>query len=183
MPKTVPETLETPRLLLRAPRLEDAPELYAAVCDSLPELSPWMVWATPKYSLAGCEANTRAGVAAFAARESLRYHFFTRDGEFVGNASFHSIDWTVPKLELGYWLRTSATGRGLMREGISALCKLAEHELGAVRLEIRCDPRNVKSIRVAEACDFGLEGILRNEARDPQGALRDTCVYARVRSL
>ena len=182
-PKTIPETLETPRLLLRAPRPEDAPKLYAAVRDSLPELSPWMTWATPEYSLATCEANTRAATSAFTARESLRYHLFAKaTGEFVGNASFHHIDWTVPKLELGYWLRTSFTGKGLMREGVAALCEMAERELGAARLEIRCDTRNVKSARVAEACGFGLEGILRRETRDPHGELRDTCLYARVRA-
>ena len=182
IPKNVPERVETPRLLLRAPRLEDAPELYAAVCDSLPELSTYMTWATPEYSLAACEANTRATIASFAAREGLRYHFFSKEtGEFVGNAAFHHIDWSVPKLELGYWLRTAYVGKGLMREGIAALCDMAERELGAVRLEIRCDVRNVRSIRVAQACSFGLEGILRREARDPQGELRDTCVYARLK--
>lgn len=86
----------------------------------------------------------------------------------------------MPKLELGYWLRSGYTGKGLMREAITALCDMAEQELGAVRLEIRCDSRNLKSARVAEACDFGLEGTLRNEARDPQGGLRDTRLYART---
>ena len=180
-PEHVPETLETPRLLLRAPRLADAPALYAAVCESLPELSPYMTWATPEYSLAVCEANTRAAVALFAAREGLRYHFFSKNGEFVGNAAFHHVDWSVPKLELGYWLRTAYVGKGLMREGIAALCDMAEQDLKAVRLEIRCDTRNVKSAHVAQACGFGLEGVLRRETRDPQGELRDTCIYARVR--
>ena len=184
VPTTVPETLTTPRLLLRAPRLADAPELYAAVCDSLPELRPYMTWATPEYSLGTAQETTRKAIAQFAARESLHYRLFDRKtGAFVGYSSFHSIDWSVPKLELGYWLRTAYVGQGLMREGITALCELAERELGAVRLEIRCDVRNVKSARVAEACGFGLEGILRRETRDPQGELRDTCVYARARSL
>ncbi len=180
VPETVPETLETPRLLLRAPRPDDAPELYAAVCDSLPELSLYMSWATPEYSLSAARANTEAAIAAFTVREGLRYHFFDRmTGAFVGNASFHHIDWSVPKLELGYWLHSAYTGKGLMREAVSALCDMAEQELGAVRLEIRCDSRNLKSARVAEACGFGLAGI-RRETRDPLGNLRDTRLYART---
>lgn len=176
-----PEILETPRMLLRAPRPTDAPMLHAAVCESLAELAPYMVWATPDYTLADAEKNTRAAIDLFSARESLRYHFFDKvTGQFVGNASFHHINWSVPKLELGYWLRTSRSGEGLMREGVRALSEMAERELGAVRLEIRCDERNVRSARVAEGCGYGLEGVLRNEARDPQGQLRNTRLYARV---
>jgi len=181
MTPTPPETLTTARLLLRAPRLSDAPPLYAAVRESLSELSPYMVWATPAYSLAECEANTRAAIAQFAAREGLRYHFFDRvTGQFVGNASFHHIDWRVPKLELGYWCCTTRAGEGLVREGVAALAEMAEQVLGAARLEIRCDAHNFRSARVAEACGFVLEGTLRNESRDPQGRLRDTRLYARI---
>lgn len=177
-----PETVATARLWLRAPRPDDAPELHAAVLESLPELRPYMSWATPGYTLGECEANTRAAIAKFAAGEALRYHFFDKaSGQFVGNASFHHIDPHVPKLELGYWLRTRRWGEGLMREAVSALAEMAERELGALRLEIRCDARNLRSARVAEACGFGLEGVLRNESRDPQGRLRDTRLYARVR--
>ncbi len=177
----VPEALDTPRLLLRAPRLTDVPEVYAAVRESLAELSPFMTWATPEYSLLGCRTNTRAAIDLFRTGEGLRYHFFDRTtGVFVGNASFHHIDWGVPKLELGYWLRTSRTGEGLMLEGVRALAEMARQELGAARLEIRCDDRNLKSARVAEGCGFVLEGVMRHESRDPQGQLRDTRLYARV---
>lgn len=177
-----PETLETARLWLRAARLSDAPLLHAAVLESLPELRPYMRWATPDYTLAACKANTRAAMTQFAAGDGLRYHFFDKRSEqFVGNASFHHIDPLVPKLELGYWLRTSRSGGGLMREAVAALCEMAEQELGAARLEIRCDTRNLRSARVAEACGFRLEGVLRNACRDPQGQLRDTRLYARVR--
>lgn len=176
-----PETLYTPRLLLRAPRLTDVPHIHAAVHESLAELSAFMTWATPDYSLLGCQTNTRAAIDFFRTGEGLRYHFFDRvTGQFVGNASFHHIDWRVPKLEFGYWLRTSRSGEGLMREGVQALSEMAERELGAVRLEIRCDDRNLKSARVAEVCGFGLEGVLHNETRDPQGQLRDTRIYARI---
>lgn len=177
-----PETLETARLWLRAPRLSDAPLLHAAVLESLPELRPYMRWVTPDYTIAACKANTHAAMTQFAAGDGLRYHFFdNRSEQFVGNASFHHIDALVPKLELGYWLRTSRSRGGLMREAVTALCEMAEQELGAARLEIRCDTRNTRSARVAEACGFRLEGVLRNACRDPQGQLRDTRLYARVR--
>jgi len=50
--------------------------------------------------------------------------------------------------------------------------------LGARRLEIRCDSRNLPSARVAERAGFRLEGELRNNEVDPNGAARNTLVYA-----
>ncbi len=140
-----------------------------------------MAWATPDYTLADADVLLRISIDLFKAREGLRYGFFDKaKGAFVGNGSFHHIDWSVPKLELGYWLRTSRSGEGLMREGVRAFAEMAERDLGAMRLEIRCDDLNERSARVAEACDFMLEGTLRNECRDPRGRLRDTRLYARV---
>jgi len=49
-----------------------------------------------------------------------------------------------------------------------------------VRVEIRCDAMNQRSRALAERAGFSLEGILKNECRNPQGGLRDTCVYACV---
>lgn len=57
--------------------------------ESLPELTPYMAWATSDYALAVCEANIRAAIAQFAAREGLRYHFFDRtSGELVAMPRF-----------------------------------------------------------------------------------------------
>ena len=84
------------------------------------------------------------------------------------------------KLEIGYWLRTSAVGRGYCTEAVNALVGFAKNELYASRLEICCDPRNGKSRAVAERCGFTLEGILKQNMRAPGGNLRDSCMYALV---
>ena len=177
----VPETLETPRLLIRPPRLEDVPELYAAICESLPALKPWMPWATDAYSLQSCEENTRSAVAKFITREDLRYHFHDKTtGDLLVCSGLHRIDWRVPKFEIGYWCRSSHTGKGYVSEGVAALTELALETLGAARVEIRCDDLNLRSFGVAERCGYRLEGTLRNDSRPPAGELRSTRVYART---
>ncbi len=40
-----PDSFDTERLTIRAPRVEDAQEIVEAVTESLPELRPWMPWA------------------------------------------------------------------------------------------------------------------------------------------
>ena len=70
--------------------------------------------------------------------------------------------------------------RGYCSEAVHALVSFSKQQLGARRLEICSDPRNGKSRRVAERCGFELEGILRQNMRDPYGGLRDSCMYAMV---
>ncbi len=179
----IPERLETPRLIVRRPRLEDVPDIYASVRESLAELSPWMVWATPDYSLAGCEENTREAIAQFMTRRNLRYHFHDKEtGEHIGNSGLHAVHWDVPKFEIGYWCRTSKVGQGYVTETVQALTKLALEDLGAARVEIQCDDKNIKSAQVAERCGYGLEGVLRYHSRDMDGSLRDTRIYAVTRT-
>jgi RimJ/RimL family protein N-acetyltransferase len=50
--------------------------------------------------------------------------------------------------------------------------------LGAKRVEIRCDSRNLPSVRVAQRAGFLLEGELRNNEVATDGGLRDILIYA-----
>ena len=65
-------------------------------------------------------------------------------------------------------------------EAVAALTAYAFANLHAVRVEIITDAENDASRRVAERCQFVLEGTLRNERRAPDGHLRSTCIYARL---
>lgn len=175
----VPPSIDTERLTIRCPQLDDVTAIYEAVRESLPELLPWMPWAMPDYSLADCEENTRRAIAKFITREDLRYHFHDkRSGRLLVCSGLHCIDWSVPKFEIGYWCRSSEAGKGYVTEGVRALTRLAFGQLGATRVEIRCDDKNKRSLAVAERCGFGLEGILHFDNRDQQGTLRDTRIYA-----
>jgi RimJ/RimL family protein N-acetyltransferase len=51
-------------------------------------------------------------------------------------------------------------------------------QLGANRIEIRCDARNSRSRRVAERAGYRLEAELKNDIRAPDGLLRNTLIYA-----
>jgi len=88
----------------------------------------------------------------------------------------------VPKTEVGYWLRSSETGKGFASECVIALSKWALDVLGAKRVELVTDEKNLGSRAVAERCGFGLEGIMHNVMRDTDGNLRNSCVYARLAS-
>lgn len=128
VPASIPERIETERLTICPPRVKDVPHIYAAVRESLTTLKPWMAWATDAYSLAGCEENTRQAIASFVTRKGLRYHFHDRKaGDFIAGSGFHNVDWRIPKLETGYWCRSSKTGQGYVTKGVNALIKGSMH--------------------------------------------------------
>ena len=177
----ISEQIETERMILRATRANDAPETFLAVLESFNELAPWMPWVHPEPKLAGSEAFNQEAQFKWVSREMLDFQWIDKtSGELIGKGGFHTINWEIPKFEIGYWVRTSMGGRGYCTEAVNALVAFSKQQLGAKRLEICSDPRNEKSRRVAERCGFALEGILRRNMRDPYGGLRDSCMFARV---
>lgn len=176
----IPEQIETERLLLRIPQPDDAERVYTAVMESLDNLRLWMPWASAEQSLPRLKDRMKWVIEAFHDREELTYYMFRKaDNELIGPVSIHTIDWTVPRMELGYWARTKFHGNGYVTEGAVALTNLCLETLGAVRVEIRCDDDNVRSYRVAERAGYTLEAVLHNHARKPDGGLRDTRIYVR----
>jgi RimJ/RimL family protein N-acetyltransferase len=174
-----PEHFETERLLLRSPLPGDGPELYAAVRGSIDELTPWMAWPKEHRTVEDSEASARRARVAFLARSELRLHIYLKGTDtLVGIGGLQGIDWDVPKFEVGYWCRTSFTGNGYITEAVRAITSFAFDALGARRVEIRCDPRNLKSARVAERAGFTLEATLHNNELGTDGTLRDTMIFA-----
>lgn len=179
----IPDSFESERLVLRAPRPGDGATLNAAVIESLPELRPWMSWAMQMPTLADSEEYVRRAAVKYAAREALPLLIWHKaTGALIGGSGMHGIDWEVPSVEIGYWVRTSQAGQGYITEAVNAITHFAFEVIGAHRVEIRCNEGNVRSAAVARRAGFELEGILRNEARDHILELRNTMVFARVRT-
>jgi RimJ/RimL family protein N-acetyltransferase len=75
---------------------------------------------------------------------------FPRDA--TGRVAFAAAD----RVELGYWLRVDATGRGIVSEAARALLDAAGDFREFSHFEIRCDPRNAPSVAVARRLGFAL---------------------------
>lgn len=176
----LPMPIKTDRLLLRPFNIGDGQIVNDAILESFQELHTWMKWADHKPSVSETEINMRKAQAKWILREELAMLIFDiKTGKFLGASGFHHIDWSVPTLHTGYWIRSSERGKGIITESTHALIFYAFKQLHAKRLEIRCDENNLASRRVAEKLGFNCEGILINNELNPQGELRNTIVYAR----
>jgi RimJ/RimL family protein N-acetyltransferase len=181
----IPERLDGERIVLLAPRAGLGAEMAVVVAQSLSHLRPWMIWAQQAPTAESAELVVRRMQADFIARRDLSWQIYARrpdgsPGRLLGGTGLHRMDWAVRRFEIGYWIRPEAAGQGHVSEAVKLLAAMAFEQLGARRVEIRCDARNAKSRAVAERCGFELEGVLRNEALGVDGDLRDTAVYSRI---
>ena len=181
----VPERLDGERTLLLAPRAGLGAEMAVVIAQSLSHLRPWMPWAQDAPTAESSETVVRRMQADFIARRDLCFQIYARKpdgtvGRMLGGTGLHRIEWSVRKFEIGYWIRPEAAGQGHVSEAVRLLTALAFDRLGARRVEIRCDARNLKSRAVAERCGFELEGVLRRDVLGVDGQPRDTAVYARI---
>ncbi|AXF76934.1 GNAT family N-acetyltransferase [Erwinia tracheiphila] len=83
----------------------------------------------------------------------------------------------IPHFEIGYWLATGATGRGIMSSACRMITEMASVFLKARCLDIRTAKRNIRSQAVARRCGFRLEATLINDRLDSMGRVDDTCIY------
>lgn len=99
------------------------------------------------------------------------------DGAFLGFAAIVDLQREERQGELGYVVAREARGRGIARRALRLLTRWALAELGLRRVELRIDPENLASIRVAERCGYVREGVLRS-LHFKEDLRSDTAVYS-----
>ncbi len=138
-------------------------ELYNAVLESLPELNPWMSWATERYTvdvardyIAVSRAEwSRGGLYAFALTNA-------ETNQIIGGCGLSHFHPIYKFCNLGYWVRTSRHGNGYAGRAAKLAAKFAFEKADAIRAEIVIAVGNEASRRVAEKIGAHDEGILLN---------------------
>lgn len=179
-----PDSFETERLIIRAPKIGDGQILNEAIVESLPNLQPWMPWAQRLQTPQETEEIIRYRVARWISREELWMMLFRKsDGLFVGRSGLHNIDWNTMRFEIGYWIRTSLEGQGYVTEAVAGITTFAFETLDAERVEIRCDSLNDRSAAVARRAGYQLDATLRNNDTSPDKTVqRDIFVFSLLRA-
>jgi RimJ/RimL family protein N-acetyltransferase len=137
-----------------------------------------MSWAKSEPStLAVIEARLARMRADFHERREWAYGILdSLEHEVLGGLGLHPRG-QPDALEIGYWLRVDVTGRGYATEAAGAITRAAFEELGIARLEIRCDPRNVRSAAVPRRLGYRHTRTLENDSTTPDGQPRATMVW------
>ena len=141
----------------------DAKSLFAAVRASLPELSYWMPWCHQAYSLDESNAWIAYCQQAWSAGKEFPLGVFDAvSGEVVGGTGVNQINKLYRIGNVGYWVATPQTGRGVAKAAARKAVELGFGELGLTRIEIVALTHNEASQRVARSIGATQECLARN---------------------
>jgi len=132
----------------------DAPAIAEAI-NGDPEISKWLDLVPQPYTVVDASGYIAAsGEEKYAVTDAAT-------GRVLGSIG---IRWNEAgdTGEIGYWVRSDARGRGVMTRALRLVARRAFEVDGAARLQLRADPVNVASCRVAEKAGFKPEGVLRS---------------------
>jgi ribosomal-protein-serine acetyltransferase len=165
---------------IRAYEPEDAQALWEAVRESVAEVSPWLPWCHPQYSMAEAVEWIRSRAPLAAEGREYTFAIVGAEGRFLGGCGLNQINRIHRFGNLGYWVRTSATRQGVATEAARQVAAFAFGNTDLVRLEIVCAVRNEPSQRVAERAGAVREGVLKHRLL-LRGRAVDAVMYSLVR--
>jgi len=165
MSEPVPDSLELRDavLTLRPYRGADADALFSAVRESIDSVGRWLPWCHADYG----EDDARSWIAHCAQgwRSGEHYVFAVFDADtaqFCGAVGLNQRNRAHNLMNLGYWIRASRQGQGVVRRAASLAAGFGFAHLGLTRIEIVTMSDNLASQKVAVALGAVFEGIARN---------------------
>jgi ribosomal-protein-serine acetyltransferase len=166
-------------VLIRPYRLDDAPDVCRAVRESITAVMPWMPWCHPEYSIGESRAWLEVQVPAFERGTAYEFAITAGDGRYLGGCGLNQIDRPNQRANLGYWVRTTAAGRGAATAAVKLVRDWGFQNAGLNRLEVVAAVGNLASRRVAEKAGAIHEGTLRGRLL-LYGVFHDAAVYSFV---
>ena len=181
----LPTRLDTARLHLRPYRVEDAPWYFEAAQRNRTHLERYES-GSAIFGIS-CEAEAAGVLRTFEQHWQERAAFalgvFLRDTEeFVGQIYLGVTNDALPALNLGFFADCAHVNHGYLTEAARRAIAFAFDDLGAHRVGLWCDDTNTGSRRIAERCGFTLEGHLREDNRQPDGAITGSLCFGLLRS-
>jgi ribosomal-protein-serine acetyltransferase len=166
MARSIPtDPRHTPRLELRPFRRRDLDAVAEAIESSMDDLELWLPWANRSYGRSETNRFLRESVSAWSDGRAFDFAIRALDEpEFhLGNISVWPTSKRERAGEIGYWIHSSATGKGVATEAAARVAQVGFEELELHRITLRIAVGNRPSERVAEKLGFTKEGLLRKE--------------------
>ncbi|WP_224243453.1 GNAT family N-acetyltransferase [Hyalangium gracile] len=174
---TTPYLIRTARLVVRCMQPEDAARRKEAVDSSGAHLDELFPLKEGPLSLEVHAAHLRRFRGSFDLDQDRGYGAFEPDtGRMLGETGLLKRA-GIGALELSYWFRGGAVGKGLATEMASAMVKTAFEFDKVKRLDVYCLPENERSAAMARRLGFTFEGRLRDRQLAPHHERADLLCF------
>ena len=170
----------TASVSIRLYQPSDTSDLVIAARESVADISPWMPWCHPKYSESDANAWVQATLDGH--RNGTMYDFAIIDGSgrFAGGCGINQVNRFTGVANLGYWVRSSSTGRGVAPAAVLLLIPWVFANTPLHRLEIVAAVDNRRSQRVAEKVGANRDALLKRRTL-VDGRPSDAVLYSVLR--
>ena len=171
--------IESERLVIRCYNPKDALYLQKAVQESVEHLRPWMPWVKdePEELKVKIE-RLRVFRADFDLSKNYVYAVLDPyESELVGGTGLHPRVGS-DAFEIGYWIHVNHVNKGYATEISAALTKVAFEIEHINRVEIHCDPNNIKSSAIPKKLGYVYEATLRNRTENIEGEPIDSMIWS-----
>jgi RimJ/RimL family protein N-acetyltransferase len=142
---------------------DDVSLLFEAARESTNEMFAWAAWCHPNYTMEESRAFVSSCQTAWNQRTGFAFAVFdVKSNLFLGGVGLNQIRRNHNFANLGYWVRSSRTGRGIATAATLLAAEFGFEDLGLNRIEILTATENRASGRVAEKAGAQKEGVLRS---------------------
>ncbi|VXC20691.1 Putative ribosomal N-acetyltransferase YdaF [Microbacterium sp. 8M] len=168
-------------ILLRPLLPGDGAELAAAYTRNRARLAPWEPFRSEDFFTTERQhALVEESLRSVADGRSAAFVLSDAGGRIVGRVNLGDIVrgafWSA---HLGYWIDEDASGRGIMRRAVQAVCAQARDEIGLHRVQAATLVHNVASQRVLRAAGFTEIGLAPRYLRIA-GEWQDHLLFQRI---
>ncbi len=182
MSEPIPDSLELrdAGLNLRPYRGDDAGALFAAVRESIESVGRWLPWCQADYGEADAQTWIAHCAQGWRSGEHCTFAVFDAESaQFCGAVGLNQRNRAHNFMNLGYWIRASRQGQGIVRRAARLAADFGFGQLGLTRIEIVTMGDNLASQKVAVALGAVFEGVARNRIV-AHGRAHDGLVYSLI---
>ncbi len=158
---------------------EDAALFKQAIDESLDHLRPWMSWARREpQDIEQKIARLRHLRSLFDTGRDFVYGIFNPEETKLVGASGLYTEVGQGAREIAYWIHKDFINQGMATETAASLVRVAFEIDHVERVEIHCDPKNMRSAAIPQKLGFFHEATLRARAPSVEGPLRDAMIWS-----
>ncbi len=175
----MPERIETERLILRIPRLDDALAIFAGWAQDK-EATRYLTW-RPHLRIVQTQEFVQSCLSGWEHETHFPYMIALRESSNVIGMIDPHIE--GPKIGIGYVAGRAYWGKGYVTEATNTIIEWAFQQSSLYRVYATTDVENVASQRVLEKVGMQCERILRKYIIHPNisDVPRDSYMYAIIK--